>query len=150
MLVFCDECGARHDVDPKEMDHAGKKFRCRHCNETLRIHIAKIMGPRLELTFRGRIITLDKNRQVVTIGRKPQNDFVFTDHIVSRSHAAVIYKDGQYMLIDLSKNGTYVETEGEQGFILKRDRFLLSGRGIINPVPTVPKSPHEVIHFHLR
>jgi pSer/pThr/pTyr-binding forkhead associated (FHA) protein len=47
-----------------------------------------------------------------TIGRDPMNDVVIADDTkVSRSHAAIQFRDGRWLLVDLeSRNGTLVNT----------------------------------------
>ena len=50
-----------------------------------------------------------RGRQMLTIGRDPQNDLVIHHPTVSRYHARVERKEGSFVLTDLgSTNGTYV------------------------------------------
>lgn len=70
-------------------------------------------------------------RQVVRLGRDPDNNIVLNDPGVSRYHAQVTYgPDGQPVLVDLgSKNGTYVNGHLLTGPRVLRpdDCVLLSG-----------------------
>ncbi len=46
---------------------------------------------------------------VIHLGRRPDNDVVFSDNVVSSYHAEIRLKDSDFLLIDLqSTNGTYV------------------------------------------
>ena len=50
---------------------------------------------------------LDKNR--LTIGRGPDCDIILPDRVVSRRHACIDRRDGEYFIVDDdSKNGTFV------------------------------------------
>jgi ABC-type multidrug transport system ATPase subunit/pSer/pThr/pTyr-binding forkhead associated (FHA) protein len=50
-----------------------------------------------------------RGRQILTIGRDPQNDLVIDHPTVSRCHARVERKEGSFVLTDLgSTNGTFV------------------------------------------
>ena len=44
----------------------------------------------------------------ITIGRDVQNDIVYKSPEVSSDHAELVEKDGQYTLVDHSKNGTFI------------------------------------------
>jgi pSer/pThr/pTyr-binding forkhead associated (FHA) protein/soluble lytic murein transglycosylase-like protein len=51
-------------------------------------------------------------REVTRLGRKSENDIVFSDHVVSGFHAEIRVRDGSWMLVDLdSTNGTFVNGE---------------------------------------
>lgn len=51
-------------------------------------------------------ITLSEN---TSIGRSPSNDIVLKESKVSRQHATIHYRNGQYVLVDLkSSNGVFV------------------------------------------
>ncbi len=53
---------------------------------------------------------LDKDR--LTIGRGPESDIILPDRVVSRRHACIERRDGDYFIIDdRSKNGTFVNGE---------------------------------------
>lgn len=65
-------------------------------------------------TGRQQELTLDPERQRITIGRSPQADLTLSwDAEVSRVHAAVEYLGAQWTIVDdgLSRNGTFVNGE---------------------------------------
>lgn len=63
------------------------------------------------------------------IGRYPSNDIVLPDPYVSRRHARIFYRDGDWFIEDLeSTNGTVVNNEDIRG---KGSRKLSDGDEII-------------------
>ena len=58
-------------------------------------------------------------RPVVTIGRHPDNDLVLPESTISRQHARIEQRDGQWRLIDLgSSHGCYLNKERVQDVAL--------------------------------
>ena len=65
--------------------------------------------PRLIRTSTHEIIEIDKD--TFNIGKDPKalNDYILSDARVSRRHASLLYKNGQYFIVDRwSKNHTYL------------------------------------------
>lgn len=86
---------------------------------------------RLALDYRGRNIELAPSAQVFSIGRGPKNDLVVDRELVSRSHAAIEFRQGKFILKDNSTNGTYLLLDNGARFFLRREEFTLQERGII-------------------
>lgn len=155
MLVFCEECGTKNDVDPGKIK-TGKPPRCSNCDTVLKnalSHIGtgdKVINPTLrllELRFHDHIIEISQARPIVTMGRQRHNDLVVQDNRVSRSHARFEYRAGEFVLIDQSTNGTYVFIRGKKGQNLKQSELSVQGTGIIGLGRKVtPESP-QAIHF---
>jgi pSer/pThr/pTyr-binding forkhead associated (FHA) protein len=56
------------------------------------------------------LLPIKKN--LVKIGRHPDNDLIINDPRISRFHAQVRFEDGQFMVYDMdAKFGTYVNSE---------------------------------------
>ena len=72
--------------------------------------------------------TLD--RRAMTIGRGPDNDWVLDDpeRHMSKRHCTVEYRDGQYVLIDTSTNGVFLNHAPER---LERNRAVVLADGDI-------------------
>ena len=51
----------------------------------------------------------------------------------SRLHARIEYRNGRFMLTDLSANGTYVVPDEGNGTYLHRDNLELKGPGTLGP-----------------
>ncbi|MEM1675108.1 MAG: FHA domain-containing protein, partial [Desulfurococcaceae archaeon] len=63
------------------------------------------------------------------VGRYPSNDIVLPDPFISRRHARVFYRDGEWFIEDLdSTNGTIVNNENIKG---KGPRRISDGDEII-------------------
>jgi class 3 adenylate cyclase len=68
----------------------------------------------------------------VKIGRVPEADFVVNDPRVSRLHASIDVRSGNYVLEDISSYGTWVRFDGaENAIALRRQECLLHSDGDI-------------------
>jgi class 3 adenylate cyclase len=79
---------------------------------------------------------LDENRSFnltdlpLKVGRVPEADFVINDPRVSRLHASIDIRSGNYLLEDISSYGTWVRFVGmENAIALRRQECLLHGDG---------------------
>ncbi len=86
---------------------------------------------RLVLDYRGRNIELAPSAQAFNIGRGPKNDLVVDRELVSRSHAAIEFRQGKFILRDNSTNGTYLLLENGARFFVRREEFTLHEKGVI-------------------
>ncbi|GBC60214.1 hypothetical protein DENIS_1165 [Desulfonema ishimotonii] len=166
MIVFCEECGERNLIDVEAARKTGEPVRCKACHDLLRFSFPKeqqdsppaeaVSAPlaaapiQLELRLGSRVIAISQTRPSVTMGRQEHNDLEVIDTRVSRSHARIEYRKGQFVLIDHSTNGTYVLMNGRQGVNLRRAELPLERDGIIMlGRKALPNSP-KAIHFTLR
>src|SRR5215472_7176089 len=70
--------------------------------------------------FAGRLFTLE--RDVTIIGRNPECDVVLQPKSVSRRHAAIVRKDGGFLLRDMgSTRGTFVNGQKIANPVLLQD-----------------------------
>ena len=83
------------------------------------------------LSYSGTQIAVGSDRPVVTLGRDPASDLAVRERMASRSHGKVELRRDKFMLVDHSANGTYVQPEGGQEILLRREELTLSGRGKI-------------------
>lgn len=88
-------------------------------------------GPRLVLTFAGRARELSPQRPRYTVGRREDCDLHLDSKFVSRDHAFLQYRDGRFVLVDQSSNGTSVLTEDGALHTVHGGEFELTGRGLI-------------------
>ena len=108
---FCTTCGydlsGRRAVADRYMLPNGRPLRCR---------VALRNGPLVGQSF-----TL--HQDVTTVGRTAGNDLILPDPTVSRYHARLTFRNGQWFLEDLkSSNGTYVN-----GVRINRPAPLMDG-----------------------
>ncbi|WP_373499518.1 FHA domain-containing protein [Desulfococcus sp.] len=105
---------------------------------------------RLELRLGRLLIIMNTDRPEVTMGRQRHNDIEIVDTRVSRSHARIELRDGRFILIDHSTNGTYVKLNGrDDSLSLKRSELPLEGAGTINLGRKMIDRPSRTIYFNL-
>ncbi len=87
---------------------------------TLIVRSGSLQGQRIRL-----------NSKITRLGRKAGNEVVFSDHLVSSSHAEIRRSGNEYHLVDCgSTNGTYIEGKAVTRVRLEnRDRFELGEGG---------------------
>ena len=86
---------------------------------------------RLTLQIGGQSVEFPQEKTELVLGRDATCDIVVGEMTASRLHARIERRGVQYVLIDESTNGTYVEIEGDREVLLHRDRVMLRGRGKI-------------------
>lgn len=69
--------------------------------------------------------------QSVELGSMTEADLQVEGDFTSRHHAHLERRNGYYVLVDHSTNGTYVQTEDEQVTFLRRRELKLWGAGWI-------------------
>jgi len=164
MIVFCEDCGERNIVEPEEMAKTGKPPRCRACGDILRISVPDLSDESsgnddqtaaerpstLELRYGSTVLEISQTRPSVTMGRQEHNDLEVIDTRVSRSHARIEYRNGRFVLIDHSTNGTFMMTDGGKGVNLKRSETVLEGSGIITLGRKVSPDSPKALRFSLK
>jgi len=84
----------------------------------------------------------------LTLGRAKVSDVVLASSQVSRTHARIGWKDGNFVLVDQSANGTFVRIVGQETHI-RRQEMLLFGSGEICCGGRFDKPDTEVIRFRI-
>jgi pSer/pThr/pTyr-binding forkhead associated (FHA) protein len=104
-------------------------------------------GMRLRLRFDDRELVVDERASSITIGRAEVNDVVVKGHLSSRLHARIVIGRSNFVLIDQSANGTFVQTgDGEKSFI-RQDILQLKGQGMIGLGCLPEQSSQHTIQF---
>ena len=87
------------------------------------------------VTPAGAVVSLNESRPCVSLGRSPENDIICNVCSASRRHAEVQWRDGQFLLIDHSRNGTlfYSDKDKETHFVHHEEAALLAPSGTISP-----------------
>ena len=112
-------------------------------NEELR----NLLTARLMLEYRGRSIELTPSAKAYKIGRWDKNDLVVDRELVSRTHAAIEFRQGKFILIDQSTNGSYLLLDNGSRFFIRREEFNLHDRGIICLGQMVKDDNPDVIRY---
>ena len=102
---------------------------------------------RLRLRFDDRELVVDQRASSIAIGRAGENDLVVKGRLSSRLHARIVIGRSNFVLIDQSTNGTFVQTGDGEQFFIRQDIRQLKGQGMIG-LGCLPErgSPHT-IHF---
>jgi len=96
--------------------------------------------PVLELNCSVLSKVLNKNNASLSIGRGSQSDLIVNANLASRAHAKIELRRGKFILIDMSTNGTFVETNDGNRHYLRREELLLTGSGKITLGQTLSDS----------
>ncbi len=105
--------------------------------------------PPLKLAYRGRRYELSQVEVEFLIGRSDACDLVVPEARVSRFHARIEQHDGQYLLVDESRNGTWVRFEDGTRQRVGTTPVALSGRGLIGLCAPPDESNPNTIEFEL-
>ena len=85
----------------------------------------------LILNYRGNLKKVEEGQTPFLIGRSDTCQLSVDWGAASRSHAAIEVLDGNFVLTDHSKNGTFVRGEDEKTVALSNSSTVLTGRGVI-------------------
>lgn len=70
-------------------------------------------------------------RGTLAIGRDAASDVVVSAPRASRQHARIEMRNGKFVLVDQSSNGTFVLPAGGSLVLVKREEYVLAGSGLI-------------------
>lgn len=102
---------------------------------------------KLVLEYQGRSIEVSEDRPTIVMGRADQNDLVVKHNLISRQHARVEYRKGNFILTDQSINGTYVTAaDGQENFV-RRDNVPIRGKGVIGLGQALDSGSPDAIRF---
>ena len=104
-------------------------------------------GVRLRLRFDDRELVVDERASSVTIGRADENDVVVKGHLSSRLHARIVIGRSNFVLIDQSTNGTFVQTSDGEELFVRQDILQLKGEGMIGLGCLPEHGSQHTIHF---
>lgn len=75
--------------------------------------------------------SFDCQQSLITIGRDPGNHIVVNSPKASRKHCRIVYRLGNYVLVDVSTNGTYLCPESGSETLIQKNMTTLVDRGRI-------------------
>ena len=104
-------------------------------------------GMRLRLRFDDRELVVDERLSSVTIGRADENDVVVKGHLSSRLHARIVIGRSNFVLIDQSTNGTFVQSGDGEALFVSQDILHLKGEGMIGLGCLPEQGSQHTIHF---
>jgi len=104
----------------------------------------------LKLIYRANIFVVNRNRSTLQMGRGDDNDIVVASLFASRVHARVEERDGKFVLIDLSSNGTFMMLDDESAERrLREEEVVLAGRGWLGLGKSAAKHGDHSVRFAL-
>ncbi|MEI8393453.1 MAG: FHA domain-containing protein [Rhodospirillaceae bacterium] len=102
---------------------------------------------RVELCCGERKATLAGEGGKLTLGRGPDNSLVVAGAKASRSHAEILFREGSYIIVDTSTNGTVIIPNGRDPVMIKRGSEILRGSGLIGlGVDPARDSTHAILY----
>lgn len=88
-------------------------------------------GGVLRLSYRDRDWLVSAKTSAMIVGRSPQSDIIAEGNLISRFHARFEYRQGKFVLIDQSRNGSYVRFQNGKEVFLKHQELDLWGSGTV-------------------
>lgn len=93
---------------------------------------------------------VDADSGGVRLGRDPACELVVDNPKASRRHAWIGQRDGKFLLVDNSSNGTYISFGDGAETLLKHAELALSGRGRIAFGHAAAEAPEDSFTFEVR
>jgi len=90
----------------------------------------------------------DNSLEKFSLGRSLQVDVRIGTRFVSKQHANISYLDGEFVLQDISLNGTFMETEELGKIRLQGQKVYLFGEGKISLGEPLGREDQQIIYFH--
>lgn len=106
---------------------------------------AETKKAKLHLRYRDQSVEVNELNSSIVMGRADENDLVVKNTLISRLHARIEYRKGNFVLVDQSINGTYVRTSSGEELFVRRDNYPIKGSGIIGLGQRLaPESPDAI------
>lgn len=102
---------------------------------------------RLYLTYHNNIKDLGKRTNKFIIGRAQDCDLVIKSDLASRHHAQIAYRNGKFVIVDQSTNGTFVKGQGGKEIYVHAEQVPLTGSGFISLGKSVTVDNENLIYF---
>lgn len=109
--------------------------------------LRNLLFARLILEYRGDRIELEPSAQTFTIGRGRKNRLIVDRELVSRSHADIEFRQGKFVLVDHSTNGTYLLLSNGSRFFVRREEFTLHDQGSISLGQAVTDDNTDLLRY---
>ncbi len=109
--------------------------------------LPKVEAKRLLLIYHDAIRELNGNSSSLIVGRSHECDLLIPDRYVSSIHARFEYINGEFVLMDLSLNGTFVQSDKEGNFHILGDKIYLWGSGLISFGRPIKSNGEDLIRY---
>jgi len=118
-----------------------------------RIGMSAYRKPQVEnneliLTYCNRPYLINEQNTKLILGRDDSCNIIVKNDFVSRQHATVVFKFGNFIISDHSSNGTYIRN-GDVIIRLNREDTTLRGKGLISLGQPYIDNPGDLIEFNI-
>ena len=105
-------------------------------------------GKSLQLAYHDSIKEMTLQSSDFLIGRSGRCNLVIDSELASREHVRIVYRNGKFILIDGSTNGTFIKMQGGKEVYLRGEEAPLVGSGSISLGESVTVSNEHMIYFN--
>lgn len=139
------------DAELAPVPHDRRSYNERRINQAKRIwqQSESVSSSNKLLLWLGEtIIQIHNNAPDYIIGRTSTCEIILNHRFLSHQHACIRWQNDACVLVDHSRNGTYVRTD-DVGYVHLRDEYIfLTGRGHISfGVPIGTCKEHHIMHY---
>ena len=110
----------------------------------------KLKQVTLQVSYAGKSIILDQNKQGLVMGRSQACDLPINEKLVSRQHVRIEMRRDKFFIIDQSTNGTHVKLDQADDAFLRREEMHISANGALSLGKSFAEGPTEVVSFILK
>jgi len=103
----------------------------------------------LTLSYRSQPQTLNLQNKKMLMGRDSTCQMIIKNDFVSRQHANVELRSGNFILTDHSSNGTYVRTSNGEVSRINRSEITLRGKGTISLGQHYSEDPVDLVEYEV-
>ncbi len=104
----------------------------------------------LQVSYAGKSIILDQNKQGLVMGRSQACDLPINEKLASRQHVRIEMRRDKFFIIDQSTNGTHVKLEHADDAFLRREEMHISTNGALSLGKSFAEGPTEIVSFILQ
>jgi adenylate cyclase len=104
----------------------------------------------LQVSYAGKTVTLDQNKQGLVMGRSQACDLPINEKLASRQHVRIEMRRDKFFIIDQSTNGTHVKLDQADDAFLRREEMHISTNGALSLGKSFAESPTEIVSFILQ
>jgi hypothetical protein len=104
----------------------------------------------LMLHYHDQVMNLHAHGDPFIMGRRRTCNLVVKQDYVSREHARIVFRQGRFILIDQSLNGTCVRLQNGDVFHVHQGELLLTGSGYISLGQALSDNGDDLVYFFCR
>ena len=103
----------------------------------------------LVLQYRDQSYLINNRHKHAVLGREDTCQIIVRNDFASRQHARIEFRQGKFVLIDQSTNGTYVHIKSGKPVCLTREEMILEGSGLINLGQAFSEEAVDAVEFSI-